>query len=957
MRKIDLYLLLKYRARSRQVSATRLNNIWRGVGKTILTLVVCLFICGLLFASFSFARFTRDLPSIEILPVLMDPKQGELLQPTRMVDRSGATTLFTYQEDDRERSFLPIDPLAANAISPQLIRTVIDSIDSTFWSNPGYDLKNWNEPAPRTITERLVSDLILWNEPSSSARAIRMRMLAGQLVSTYGRTQVLEWYLNSAWFGRYAFGVESAAQLYLGKSASSLTLAEAALLTATLQSPALNPLDAPQTALGQQQALLSVLLAQGAINEQEYNQAINEKITLAAPPVKKDSFAEGFIRQVEDQLDAVIGNQRLQRGGLTVYTTLDADLQTQLICTATTQLIRIQYSNVSGVAPESSTCQADLLLPTQNLSGVSGEALTAAGVVMNPSTGEILAYLEPINLSGERSHDSGYQPGSLLTPVVALSAFSRGYSPASLLWDVPASSENALVLEKSSAVPFQGPLTLRSALANDYLRPISALIHEIGIENISRLGNLVGLTSLVPAPTGIEDFYSSPTTLMELSSAYSTLANSGVRIGSVDPASGEITPITVINVVTPTGREIYTQSAPSRSVILDEPLAYLVNHVFSDESARWLSLGYPNELEIGTPVAAKTGIADDAQQVWTVGYTPQRLVLTWIGVRSDDTTSTLDVQMAAGLWHALFKYTSRSIPFAGWQKPAGVSEVKVCTPSGMLPTADCPQLVNEVFLFGNEPTMPDTLYTRVKINRETGLLATVFTPADLVEERTYLNIPAEAREWARDAGLDVIPQGYDAIQQTPTDPAVHITKPSLFSAVSGKVKIYGSAQMENFAYYQLQVGEGINPESWLQVGEPATQQVSEGLLGLWDTGQMDGLYAIRLTVVDQKNNVKTALTQVTVDNTPPSGWITYPVDGEEVTPVQGGVTLTARVEDAVSVAQVEWWIDRRLTFTQTSPPFVYQLKAAGGKHHAYVKVWDSAGNKLILPEITFTITP
>lgn len=923
---------------------------------TFLTIVVFLFVCGLLFASISFAQFTRDLPSIEILPVLMDPKQGELLQPTRVMDRSGTITLFTYQEDERERSFLPIDPFAANAISPQLIRTVIASFDSSFWTNPGYDLKHWNEPDPKTLAERLVSDLILWNEPSSSARAIRMKMLAGQLVSTYGRSQVLEWYLNSAWFGRYAYGVESAAQLYLGKSAASLTLAEAALLTATLQSPALNPLDAPQTALGQQQALLSVLLAQGAINPQEYDQAIKEKISLAAPPLKKDSIAEGFIRQVEDQLEMVIGNQRLQRGGLIVRTTLDADLQNQFICAAKTQLIRIQFSNVTGVAPDSPTCKADLLLPTQNLSGISGETLNAAGVIMNPASGEILAYLDPMNLSGERSRDSGFQPGSLLTPVVAFSAFSRGYSPGSLLWDIPAGSEESPVLNASSS-PFQGPLTLRSALANDYLRPLSTLIKEIGTENVSKLGTLVGLHSLISAPVSVDGFFSSPGSLMELSSAYSTFANSGVRIGRMDPVSGEITPITVTNILSSTGREIYTQSAPSRTVILDEPLAYLVNNVFSDESARWPSLGYPNELEIGTPVAAKTGIADDARQVWTVGYTPQRLVLTWIGLPSDDTTARLDVRMAAGLWHSLFKYTSRSIPFAGWQMPAGVTEVKVCTPSGMLPTADCPQLVNEVFLFGNEPTMPDTLYTRVKVNRETGLLATVFTPVELVEERTYLNVPAEAREWAREAGLEVIPQGYDTIQQSPVDPMVHITKPPLFSPVSGKVKIYGSAQMENFAYYQIQVGEGINPDSWLQVDEPATRQVSEGLLGVWDTTPLNGLYAIRLTVVDEQYGVKTALTQVTVDNTPPTGWITYPLDGEAVPPVQGGVTLTARLEDALGIAKVEWWIDRRLTMTQTSAPYVYQLKADGGKHHVYLKVWDSAGNKLILPEISFTIVP
>ena len=959
MRKIDLYLLLKNRRLSRQTRSARTDRSLGWVVRSVVAVVSILVIGLLAIAGYSFTRFARDLPSIEILPVLLDKENGELLQPTRMLDRSGEVTLFTYQDENIERKFLSIDPLQEEHISPQLIRSVTATFDPTFWTNPGYSLKQWNSLEPQTIAERLVSELILWDESPSQTRTIRMRMLAGQVVAQYGRTSVIEWYLNSAWFGRYAYGAESAAQLYLGKSARDLTLAESALLTSLLQSPALNPLDAPQTALTMQQDLLKEMLTNGAINQEEYDLAMNEEIKLRTPEESPATVAAGFVKQVEKQLGSVLGSQRLQRGGLIVRTTLDADLQNQLICTTATQLIRVQYSNVSGVAPENLNCQSALLLPTQSFSGFSGEGLSAAGLVMDPQSGEVLAYLEPYTLSGERLIDSGYQPGSLLTPIAAFIAFSRGYSPASLVWDIPPTATSII----SGALPvnttYHGAVNIRGALANDYLNPIASLVAEIGAENVWRSGTIIGLKSLSNAQNDPSPFFGgSETSLLQLGTAYSTFANSGVRSGRLDADTNEVVPETVLKVTTPTDRILYEKAATEHVVILDDALAYLVNNVLSDESARWPSLGYPNVLEVGSPVAAKTGSADNHSQVWTVGYTPQRLVLIWMGTRDGaDTQAQLDERMAAGIWHALYKYATKDIQFTGWSMPAGVTEMQVCSPSGMLPTEDCPNVVSDVFLYGNEPTLPDTLYNAVKVNRETGQLATVFTPADLVEEKVFINVPIKAREWATGADLALAPQGYDSIQLTQIDPAVNISEPALFSTISGKIKIRGTASGDNFSSYQVQIGEGINPETWQQVNASSTRQVHNGSLAEWDTSDLNGLYAIRLSVIDENHLIKTAITQVTVDNTPPSTSISYPLADETVEPVRYGVTLNAIVEDLVGIDRVEWWVDGKLVLTQTSPPFLYQLQSVSGKHKAYIKAWDTAGNQSQSDEIPFRIQP
>lgn len=921
-------------------------------GLVAVGLVSISLVAMILFAGLSFARFSRDLPSIDLLPVLMDRESGELLQPTRVLDRTGGVTLFTYQDEGVPREFLSIDPQAGEFISPQLVRAVTAVFDPTFWTNPGYEIKQWNNPEPQTIAERLVSDLVLWQEAPSTARAIRMRLLAGQVVSTFSRTRIIEWYLNSAWYGRYAYGAESAARLYLGKSARDLTLAESALLTAVLRSPALNPLDAPATALQMQKELLTEMLTKGVINQEEYDLATKEEITIRETEQRQDSAAEGFIRQVEKQLEPVMGRQRLQRGGLLVYTTLDADLQEQLICTTTTQLMRVQYSNLSGVAPEGFECRADLLLPTQNFSAISSDSLAAAGLVMNPENGEVLAYLEPLTISGERLNDSGYQPGSLLTPMVALNAFSRGYSPASLVWDIPAPGE---ILNDAEISAYHGPVNLRNAIANDYLNPIAALAKEIGAVNVWRSSAALGLTSLENAPDQDSLLYTGgETNLLQLGTAYAIFANSGVRSGRSDPISGEILPQAVKKVTSTSGSVLYEEPDARTSAVLDQTLAYLVNHVLSDESARWPSLGYPNELEVGSPVAAKTGSAQDHRQVWAIGYNPQRLVLIWMGSRGQ-IGSPLDVRMPAGIWHALYKYATRENRFAGWTQPAGISAMKVCSPSGMLPTADCPEITTDVFLYGNEPSMPDSLYVTARVNRETGLLATVFTPPDLVEERTYLNVPPDAREWAERVGLELVPTGYDAIQAIRVDPEVNISTPTLFSAVSGRVIIRGTVNLADLSSFQVQVGEGINPDAWQQLGTTTRHNVINGTLAVWDTNDLNGLYAIRLSAVNSKNMIRTAVIQVTVDNTAPQARITYPQTGAAVEPVRGGVTLNAIVEDQVGISQVEWWVDGRLAFTQSSPPYVYQLRATSGRHKAYLRILDTAGNSATTEEINFQI--
>ncbi|PKN99234.1 MAG: hypothetical protein CVU42_08245 [Chloroflexi bacterium HGW-Chloroflexi-4] len=952
MRKTDLALLIKKRHERHTRKLHRAAAISRRLGVGALSVLLILLSGGLVFAGLFYARVTANLPSLAVLPVLLNPVDGELLEPTTITDRSGETVLYTLDNPGIERAYLAVNPEKPDHFSLQLVRAVISKLDPTFWENPGYSLKDWQNPEPTTIAERLASELLLWEEQPSALRAVRMRLLAAQMVSEYGRTQVLEWYLNSAWFGHLATGAESASLLYFNKSANDLSLAESAMLAVVIEAPALNPLDAPEQALAMQQQFLGEMAQLETITLDEFASALREPLALRKTISDPVSQAPAFTRHLLSALSSHFSQNRLQRGGLVIQSSLDWQLQTQFACTARTQLLRLQ-----GIldAP-SDDCPAALLLPTQTFAGLDAKPLASAGVILNPANGEVLAYLEPTAYDGSILADSGYQPGSLLSPFAAAAGFARGLSPASLQWDIPSEAIESASDYQNRDQQWHGAVSLREAVANDYLLPITDVLRQAGAMNAWHLAAALGLSSMNESAESVDPLFEGSTnSLLDVAAAYGTLANSGVKSGLKEAMTGELNPALALNVSSTTGRLLLDQSVPQVSVILSQPLAYLVNHVLSDESARWPSLGYPNALEIGQPVAAKLGATLNQTQVWTVGYTPDRLVLVWLGNTSESSPQTLDPLMAAGIWHAVIKQTLLEAPSTGWQQPEGITSLKVCIPSGMLPSMDCPATSDEVFLIGNEPTLPDTLYEKIKVNRETGQRATVFTDPALIDEQLFINVPAKARQWAIEAGLRVAPDGYDAISTLQTNPNVQINRPVIFSAVGGKVTVSGTASVDNLSSWTLQVGEGINPLNWLQIAEGKAAVTSGGSLTEWDTTGIDGLYAIRLTVIDQTQHVQSSTIQVTVDNTPPQVKITYPAADQEIQPAQETVTLQAAIEDNTGIMEVEWFVDGKLAATQTDGPYLYLMPAENGKHTLMLTVVDKAGNKTSSDKLEFSI--
>lgn len=825
--------------RERRLARQRLREARKGttflaVG-TMLSLVAATVI---VVSAFAYVNLTRDLPSTAVLPILLNPPDGLLLQPTRIYDRTGKNLLFTFATNNAQRRYLPLSATNPQHLPRSLRDAVIAKTDPYFEEHPGYTLTTiTNYDLHPTLAQRLVFDLLLFDEPPSLRRALRERILAAQITARYGRTQVLEWYLNSANFGHHAFGAEAAAQLYFGKSAAQLETAESAILAAVSDAPSLNPYDAPLTALERGRETLTLMQVQGLLSADAALEARGESPVFQTLPTPERQPAAAFVNLLLTQLDTQFPRERIERGGLTIISTLDYDLQQQSSCVTAFYAARLAGSP-DPVLPCEAVRFLSALPPEIKVDNSS-----ASAIVIDPKTGQILAVVGETFQAQETPLLAAHDPGSVLDAFIYLTGFTRGLSPASLIWDIPGKTD-----VQNFDGQYHGPMRLRVALANDYPAPAAQVLSQMGAENVEEISSSFGVSM------------DSELSLLEAAGAFGVFAQEGVYFGQ--EFDDTFKPVSVLRVEGNDGSLWLDWSTPQAKPVVTPGLAYLMNHALSDETARLGILQSSNLLSIGTPVAVKLGQTEDARDAWTIGYTPSRVVAVWTGARAQ-TGSDLSPRAPAALWNALMPMALQNLPREGWAAPEDVSVVNVCDPSGLLPTTDCPNLVSEVFLKGNEPIQADTMYRKYAVNRETGLLATVFTLPQLIEERVYLVVPPDARSWAEGTGLEIPPSNYDVIQPLPLNENVKITAPDLFSEVNGAVQIEGTAAGDGFVSYRVLVGQGLNPREWIQVAE-SSQPVTNGVLAAWDANGLSGLYAIQLQVVRNDQSVDTAINQITV---------------------------------------------------------------------------------------------
>ena len=932
------YLTLQRKYRKKHFS---LRNLGFGCSLTISILLFTLAISIVL----GYMNLVEELPSLDSLPVLLDPQNGKLFQPTRLFDKTGNHIIFSLQNTAAvDAQYLVIDPNQPNHLPENLIYATLASLDPNFWDNKGYELAHINQPNIHpTLVQKFISEILLPEEKSGIKRSLRERLLAAQAIARYGKPQILEWFLNSTRYGPGIYGADAAAHVFYNKPAMLLSISESAYLSAIAENPQADPWDFPLSVLDRQSEIISEMQQQGWITQEEKIAALQDKINLI-PESTIYNLSPTFSEYVLDQLKARFPNENFERGGWKITTTLDFDLQQQAECTLDISLPSKNSSLSQDENQNNFNCKAAHLLPSifsQN--NETRDNTDAAALILDPKNGQILAMV------GDAL--TPHPGGTLLNPVVYLAAFSRGTNPGSLIWDIP-DQQTTTNISDQTGIQYHGPVRVRTALVNDYVQPIKTLYNQLGENVIEVTANQLGLQikrSSEPSLSAFNFLDNAQVSLMDITHTFALFSNQGIMSGQsiklgVDTNSSRIVPASIIRVEDIHQAIWLDWSHPETQSVLTPQLSYLMNHILSDETARWPSLGHPNLLEIGRPVSAKIGNTASNLDYWTVGYTPQMVVGVWLG-QTTFNGSNIPRTLSAAVWHALMQYSSQSKPVESWEPPPGINFVDVCDPSGLLPTAYCPTIVTEVFLAGGEPTQSDYLYQVFQVNRETERLATVFTPPELIEDKIYLVAPLEAAEWAEQAGLPAPPDAYDLIYTPPASENAQLTYPEMFSHVRGEVQFRGTADGNNLDYYRLQIGKGLNPQVWTQVSEDSAQSVKNGLLGTWDSTGQSGLFAVQLLVIGKDQRVDRAIMQITIDNEPPMLEIINPIMNQIIErKVQPNLVLNVQAHDNLEVGRVEFVMDNELLTTLTSAPFYISWPSILGDHTFSVKVYDLAGN-------------
>lgn len=842
---------------------------WRKTGGCLLYgMIAALFVMialGLILLAAGIVEYYRiasTLPSVDDLRA-----HASQFETTRILDRNGNLLYEILDPNAGRRTYVTLDK-----ISPNLVAATIATEDKDFYSHPGFDLLAilravWNNVVSggegggaSTITQQLARTLLLSPEERSQKtflRKLREIILAAEITRRYDKNEILELYLNEIYYGNLAYGVEAATETYFSKSAGQLTLGEAAFLAGLPQAPSVYDIHTNREAALKRDREVLVLMYQVShergciyvsispdpvcVDASSAALAYDEIQNYPFRPTEVNMRYPHWVQYVRSQLEAQFDSQTIYRSGFTITTTLDPGLQD-----TAQQLVSDQVAALTDL-----------------------HVTDGALVAIRPSTGEILTMVGSadfynVAISGQvnMAVSQTRQPGSSIKPFTYTAAFEKGWTPATLIWDVP--SEFPPSGDPNDTHPpwvpvnydqkFHGPVTVRTALANSYNIPAVKTLQFIGVYGDSGLIAMtkrLGFTSLTRDDYGLGlTLGGGEVSLLEMTSGYAVFANSGLKVP----------PVAILKITDHSGDVVYQYDPPSGEQVIRPEHAFLITSILSDNEARAPMFGRNSLLNLPFPVAAKTGTTNEFRDNWTLGYTPDLAVGVWVG-NADYTpmVNTTGLTGAAPIWSQFMQIAIQQLTGGNptpFNQPAGLVTRVICAESGTEPSEWCPNQRSEYFA-ADQPPLPASqdLWQKILIDTWTNLRASKacskFTEEKFVMNvtdpfaRTWILQDADGQEWAREMGFgeDIIFTPARECTAADPQPQLDIIEPKDNQEITkNKLDIYVVANAsENFKFFRLDYGLDTEPTFWTPLVEETDTPVDAPVkVYTWDLTTVTG---------------------------------------------------------------------------------------------------------------------
>jgi len=628
--------------------------------------MIILFILGVLI------YFASKLPPVELF------EQRIVEESTKIYDRTGKVLLYEVGgglENGQvlKRTYVPLEE-----ISPYLQKAIVAAEDKNFYRHFGIDPKAMLRAlyifaktkgrvvqGASTITQQLVKNSLLTPEKTLK-RKIQEIILSVMIERKYGKEKILEFYLNQVNFGSVFYGVESASQNYFGKSAKDLTLNESVTLVALTQAPGFY-LKNEKAREGRKNWILDRMVELKMITKEEAERAKAEKLSLKIKPavMKAPYFTHEVLRILEELYGKDFGSM-----GLKVKTTLSLNLQE--LAEKTIDKWKEKIEKNFG-------------------------ARNVALVALDPKSGEILAMVggrdfkeTQVNIWMPRTKEGFQSPGSAFKPIVYATAFLKGYTPETILWDVKTNFGTS----GQSYIPLnfdkkeRGPVKMSEALAQSLNIPAVKTLYLTGIQEVVEQAKKMGMLQtfdpkIDPTVPGLSMAVGGKSVHpLELVSAFGVFAAEGKRY----------LPHFILEIEDRDGKIIYSpESYPIQA--LPKEVAQMINWILSDNSLRAPMFGARSYLNLGPFAAIKTGTAstedDRVTDVWAIGYTQDLVVGVWAGNNYNEPLKprALGANISAPIWNQFMREATKNHQKIAFSKP-NIPKTGKPILDGILPTKE-----------------------------------------------------------------------------------------------------------------------------------------------------------------------------------------------------------------------------------------------------------------------------